>query len=57
MTKSLTDFKMQMEQLDKQISVLGMLIIQLGLLPSDTEHCLKVLSDLQYDVEKMTGMY
>ena len=57
MTKTVWDFKSQMEQLDKQISILGMLIVDLGLLPNDTEHCLKVLEDLQHDVEKMTGMY
>jgi hypothetical protein len=57
MTQTVTDFKMQMEQLEKQVSILGMLIVNLGLLPDDTEHCLKVLDDLQHDVEKMTGMY
>lgn len=57
MTKSPTDFKEHMKRLERNLAMSAVTILQLGLLPDDEAHCLKVLLDLQHDVEKMTGMY
>ena len=47
----------QINAIESTIERLADMIERLGLLPHDESHCLKVLSDLQHDIESMSGLY
>jgi hypothetical protein len=47
----------RLNDIERAIETLADMVQALGLLPSDESHCLKVLSDLQHDIESMSGLY